>query len=195
MVGRALRLSLAAAVLASGFALAGCTGAESPTTGGPSGSATSSARPDVDARGSMPVVSSEALGNIGYTKATAKDKKTFAPVAEASSDLLKAPTIQTLTVSGREVGTVAVYAVKSGVAADSARFQDQFIVQLINAVAKSKSAPTFVKTDSQVMALSTGDKAVAGWFDNNRVVLVYRQDKQPDLTELALGVQASPPKA
>jgi hypothetical protein len=42
------------------------------------------------------------------------------------------------------------------------------------------------------MALSTGGAAVAGWFEGNRVVLVYRQAQTPDLADLAFGVKSTP---
>jgi hypothetical protein len=32
----------------------------------------------------------------------------------------------------------------------------------------------------------------AGWFEGNRVVLVYRQTKTPDLAALAFGVKSTP---
>ena len=141
----------------------------------------------------MPVITPAKLGGIGYGPASTKDRERFAPARKASGGLLVSSSVKTLTVSGRDVGGVAVYSTKPGVA-KGAVFQDQYVVQLINAVTGSKSAPRFVKADGQVMALSTGGPAVAGWFEGDRVVLVYRQAKTPDLAALAFGVQSTPPQ-
>jgi hypothetical protein len=119
------------------------------------------------------------------------DRAHFARALRASGGLLVSKAVNTLTVSGRDVGGVAVYSTKKSLA-KSPVFQDQYVVQLINAVTRSKSAPRFVKADGQVMALSTGGTAVAGWFEGNRVVLVYRQTKTPDLADLAFGVKSTP---
>lgn len=142
----------------------------------------------------MPVITPAKLGAIGYGPPSAKDRERFAPARKASGGLLVSSSVKTLMVSGRDVGGVAVYSTKPGVAKSSV-FQDQYVVQLINAVTGSKSAPRFVKADGQVMALSTGGPAVAGWFEGDRVVLVYRQAKTPDLAALAFGVQSTPPGA
>ena len=142
----------------------------------------------------MPAITPAKLGGIAYGPPSAKDRQRFAPAREASGGLLVSSSVKTLTVSGRDVGGVAVYTTKKGVA-KSPVFQDQYVVQLINAVTGSKSAPRFVKADGQVMALSTGSKAVAGWFEGNQVVLVYRQAKTPDLAALAFGVHSTPPQA
>ena len=89
---------------------------------------------------------------------------------------------------------MGVYGIKSGMA-KSTLFQQQYVVQLINAVTGSKTSPRFVRADGAVMALSNGPVAVAGWFKGGQVVLVYRQAKAPDLAALATGVQATPPPA
>jgi hypothetical protein len=43
------------------------------------------------------------------------------------------------------------------------------------------------------MALSTGSTAMAAWFEGDRVILVYRDSKTPDLAALAQSVRATPP--
>jgi hypothetical protein len=139
----------------------------------------------------MPVITPGTVGQIGYGLASATDRARFARALKASGGLVVSKSVSTLTVSGRDVGGVAVYSTKKSLA-KSPVFQDQYVVQLINAVTGSKSAPRFVKADGQVMALSTGGAAVAGWFEGNRVVLVYRQAKTPDLADLAFGVQSTP---
>jgi hypothetical protein len=91
------------------------------------------------------------------------------------------------------VGGVAVSGIKPGLVG-SQTFRAQYVVQLINAVAGRQSSPHFVRAaDGHVMALSTGAPGVAGWFDGDRVVLVYRQGRSPDLVGLALGVRQTPP--
>ena len=88
---------------------------------------------------------------------------------------------------------MVVYSTKPGLA-KSPMFQDQYVVQLINAVTGSSSAPRFVRAGGQVLALSAGPAgAVAGWFQGDKVLLLYRQGRTPDLTGLALAVRAAPP--
>ena len=139
----------------------------------------------------MPAITPGTVGQIGYGPASAKDRERFAPARKASGGLLVSSSVKTLMVSGRDVGGVAVYSTKKGLA-KSPVFQDQYVVQLINAVTGSKSAPRFVKADGQVMALSTSGAAVAGWFQGDDVVLVYRAAKTPDLADLAFGVKSTP---
>jgi hypothetical protein len=138
----------------------------------------------------MPVITPGTVGQIGYGPASATDRARFARALKASGGLVVSKSVSTLTVSGRDVGGVAVYSTRKSLA-KSPVFQDQYVVQLINAVTRSKSAPRFVKADGQVMALSTGGAAVAGWFEGNRVVLVYRQEKTPDLADLAFSVKST----
>jgi hypothetical protein len=104
--------------------------------------------------------------------------------------VLVSQAISSVSVAGRDVGAVAVYGTKPGLA-KSALFQDQYVVQLINAVAGSSAAPRFVRADGAVLALSSGRTALAGWFTGDKVVLVYRQGSTPDLTALALGVRST----
>ena len=94
-------------------------------------------------------------------------------------------------MAGDDVGGVASYAVKPGLSA-SPTFQDQYVVQLVNAVAGHGAPPRFVRADGHVMALSTGPAAVAGWFEGTHVVLLYRQAPSPDLAALALSVRNTP---
>jgi len=182
-------LALAGGLLLTG-AVAGCSGSDSAATS-TSQSGTGVARPTTDPRKAMPVIKPGSVGEIGYGPASAEDRARFARAVKASGGLLVSKSVSTLTVSGRDVGGVAVYGTEKSLA-KSPVFQDQYVVQLINAVTRSKSAPRFVKADGQVMALSTGGAAVAGWFEGNRVVLVYRQTKSPDLAGLAFGVKATP---
>jgi len=184
-------LALAGGLLLTS-AVAGCSGSDSS---GKSDATTSAApgvaRPTTDPRKALPVITPGTVGQIGYGPASDVDRAHFARALRASGGLLVSKAVSTLTVSGRDVGGVAVYSTKKSLA-KSPVFQDQYVVQLINAVTRSKSAPRFVKTDGQVMALSTGGTAVAGWFEGNRVVLVYRQTKTPDLADLAFGVKSTP---
>jgi hypothetical protein len=191
----AARLALVGALLASG-ALTGCSGGSSSLTSQSSRAASagpSSPRPGVDPRKVMPVITPGTVGQIAYGPASAKDRARFAPARKASGGLVTSSSVRTLTVSGRDVGGVAVYGTEKGLS-KSPMFQDQYVVQLINAITGSKSAPRFVRADGEVMALSTGRTAVAGWFEGNHVVLVYRQGRTPDLAALAFGVRSTPPQ-
>jgi hypothetical protein len=187
-------LALVGGLLLTG-AVAGCSGSDSSgsrtSKSGAAAAATPEARPTTDPRKAMPVITPGTVGQIGYGPASATDRAHFARALKASGGLAVSKAVSTLTVSGRDVGGVAVYSTKKSLA-KSPVFQDQYVVQLINAVTRSKSAPRFVRADGQVMALSTGGTAVAGWFDGNRVVLVYRQTKTPDLADLAFGVKSTP---
>src|SRR3954447_6233622 len=153
-----------------------------------------------DPRSAMPRISPPTLTAVGYGPASSADTSVFAPalrhsrgpLAAPAGGLLASPAVRTLRVGGQDVGGVAVYSTKKGVAA-TPRFQDQYVEQLVNAVARTSSTPRFVRVGDQVIALSRGHSAVAGWFDGNRVVLVYRQSGTPDLAALAAGVRTAPP--
>ena len=142
----------------------------------------------------MPVINPPAIGGIGYAPASQLGRTRLAPVHMASADLLVSYSVSTLTVLGRDVGAVGVYRTKSGMTR-STIFQQQYVVQLINAVTSQKTSPRIVQVDGSVMALSTGPIAVAGWFKGDQVVLVYRNATSPDLAALATGVRATPPPA
>jgi hypothetical protein len=143
----------------------------------------------------MPAVTAPSVGGVAYGPASAEDRARFAPVIKASGGLLASASVQTLSVGGRDVGGVAVYDAKPGLA-KSPMFQDQYVVQLVNALTGSSSSPRFVRADGHVLALSTVPAgAVAGWFQGNKVVLLYRQGAAPDVTGLALAVRAAPPTA
>ncbi len=145
-----------------------------------------------DARKALPVVNPAAITGLRYGTATAADRTRFAKASKATGGLAVSTAVSSLAVSGEPVGAVAVYRTKKGLA-KSAAFQDQYVVQLINAVAGAKAAPRFVRADGQVLAISTGTVAVVGWFKGDLVTLVYRQSKTPDLAALALEVRATPP--
>jgi hypothetical protein len=157
-------------------------------SGGPSRASTGG-----DPRKAMPSVTPPVVAGVGYGPASSADRARFAPAVEASGGVLASASVQTLTVGGQDVGGVVVYGTKPGLA-KSPMFQDQYVVQLINAVTHSSSSPRFVRAKGQVMALSTGSAgAVAGWFQGTKVLLVYRHGRTPDLTGLALAVHAAPP--
>jgi hypothetical protein len=137
------------------------------------------------------VIAPAKLAGVSYATASRSDVARFAPVTKASGGLLVSSSVKTLKVTGDDVGGVAVYRVKPGLA-KSPMFQDQYVVQLINAVAGRTARPRFVRADGHVVALSTGPMAVAGWFDGNDLVLLYRQTAIPDLAALALGVRSTP---
>lgn len=141
----------------------------------------------------MPRISPSPVAGLAYGAASAADRARFAAALKVSGGLLVSKSVHTLAVGGSDVGGVAVYATKAG-ATKSTTFQDQYVVQLVNAVTRSSSEPRFVKVGSQVMALSTGQKAVAGWVSGDRVVLVIRQGGRPDLAALAAAVNATPLK-
>lgn len=164
--------------------------AKAPATG--KASATS-ARIVRDPRAAMPVITPGRVGTIGYGAPSAKDKQRFAAVSKASAHVITSSAIHSLTVAGRDVGAVAVYTTKRGVA-KSTTFQDQYVVQLLNAVTASKSAPRFVRTKDGVMALTTGAPAVAAWFKDDQLTLVYRDGNSPNLAALAQGVRSAPLK-
>jgi hypothetical protein len=140
----------------------------------------------------MPRINPATVAGVAYGPASATVAARFAPVQKASGGMLVSSSVRTLTVGGKDVGGVAVYGVKPG-AAKSPIFQDQYVVQLVNSIAGATSPPRFVRAGGQVLALSTGPTAVAGWFQGDRVVLVHRQGAAPDLAGLALGVRAAPP--
>ena len=167
----------------------GRTGPQAPPTVdlAPTGHATAPSK-------SMPVINPPAIGGIGYAPASQLGRTRLAPVHMASADLLVSYSVSTLTVLGRDVGAVGVYRTKSGMTR-STIFQQQYVVQLINAVTSQKTTPRIVQVDGSVMALSTGPIAVAGWFKGDQVVLVYRHATSPDLAALATGVRATPPPA
>jgi hypothetical protein len=139
----------------------------------------------------MPVISPATVSQISYAPGSATDTARFKAVHKASAGLLVSSSVKSLNVAGRDVGSVAVYGTKPGLA-KSTMFQDQYVVQLINAVAGVKSSPAFVRAHGQVIALSTGKVAVAGWFDGSKVVLLYRAGTTPDLAALAVSVRATP---
>jgi hypothetical protein len=142
----------------------------------------------------MPVLNPAPVAGIGYGAASHQGLARLAPVHMASADLLVTYAVTGLRVGGRDVGTVGVYRTKPGMTTTTL-FQQQYVVQLINAVTGSRTSPQFVQVGGTVMALSTGAVAVAGWFRNGQVVLVYRNGTSPDLAALATGVQATPPRA
>jgi hypothetical protein len=203
------RLTLTSAVAIAVLAVAGCT--ESPGNGPATGTGTGSSaaapgnpvspshRPTpartqaADARADVPRVRPAKLADVSYAKASAGRMQLFSPVAKASGGLATQRSVTTVRVGGKDAGVVAVYTLRPG-ASKSSTFQDQYVVQLLNAVSKSSSEPRFVKIGSQVMALSTGKTPVAGWVSSNRLVLVLRQGSQPDLAALAAAVQATPLK-
>jgi hypothetical protein len=139
----------------------------------------------------MPLVKPAALGQVAYASPSATDSKHWAPALKTSGALVVSSSVKALTMDGEKVGTATVLRIKPG-PARSETFQYQFVVQLINAVAGPSASPRFVRADGQVMALATGAKAVAGWFEGDQVILVYRQGKTPDLAALALAVRSSP---
>lgn len=147
-----------------------------------------------DPRASMPVVNPTPVGLIGYGTASARDRQRFAAVQVASASLITSSAVRTITVRGTDVGAVAVYGIKRGVA-KSTTFQDQYAVQLLGAVTRSTSQPRFVRTRDGVMALSTGSPAVAAWFKDDQLTLVYRDAGTPELAALAQGVRSAPPPA
>lgn len=188
-------------VLVTGLLVTGCTdqggtpGAAASGSGRPGATGTTSApapRPVTDPRQGLPAISSAAVQGLEYRPATARDKARFKAVGKASAGLLTATSVQGLSMGGKDTGAVAVYRTRAGLST-SATFQDQYIVQLLNAVAGPKSLPRFVRAKGQVVALTTGGAPVAGWFDGDRVVLVYRDGRTPDLARLAAGVHANPP--
>ena len=127
------------------------------------------------------------MSGVGYAPASAAVSTRFAAAQKASGGLLASGSVKGLVLGGRDVGGVGVYAVKPG-PAKSTTFQRQYVVQLVNAVAGSTSSPRFVRAGDQVLATSTGAKAVAGWFEGGKVVVVYRSAGAPDLTALAVAV-------
>jgi len=140
----------------------------------------------------MPRISPSPVAGLAYGAASAADRARFAAALKVSGGLLVSKSVHTLAVGGSDVGGVAVYATKAG-ATKSTTFQDQYVVQLVNAVAGPKASPRFFRAGSQVMALSTHGVPVAGWFQGDRLTLVYRTGSAPDLAVLAVGVSATPP--
>jgi hypothetical protein len=139
----------------------------------------------------MPSVSATAASGVSYAAVTKDGTTFFAPVMKASGGLLTSSTLKTVKIGGKDVATVAVYAVKSGLS-KSSMFQDQYVAQLLQSVSKQKAAPRFVRINGRVVALTAGTPAVAGWFEGEHVVLVYRTGATPDLAALALSVLRQP---
>jgi hypothetical protein len=166
--------------------------AGSGTSTGSSPGSSPGARKTADPRASMPIISPSPVARLAYGPASAADRTRFAPALKVSGGLLVSSSVHTLAVAGSDVGGVAVYATKPG-ATKSTTFQDQYVVQLVNAVAGPKASPRFFRAGSQVIALSTHGVPVAGWFHGDRLTLVYRTGSAPDLAVLALGVRATPP--
>lgn len=199
------RLALTSVVAVVALGTAACSGgsgsgSDSHGTAAPAGSSSSGtsgptpSRTTVkDTRADVPRVSPAKLADVSYAKASASRMQLFSPVAKASGGLATQRSVTTVRVGGKDAGVVAVYTLKPG-SSKSATFQDQYVVQLLNAVSKSSSEPRFVKVGSQVMALSTGTRSVAGWVSSNQLVLVLRQGNQPDLAALAAAVRATPLK-
>jgi hypothetical protein len=167
----------------------GTGGAASPSAGA---STTKQFLPP-DPRADLPVVKAAKVGEISYAKASAERVKLFAPAAKASGGLTIDSSVTTVRVAGKDTGALAVYSLKPG-QAKSPTFQDQYVVQLVNALTRSESEPRFVRVEGQVMALSTGSKAIAAWVSGDRVVLLYRQVGKTDLAALAAAVKAHPLK-
>ncbi|MFC8501699.1 hypothetical protein ACFUC1_05030 [Pedococcus sp. NPDC057267] len=200
------RLALTSVLAVVALGTAACTGSGSGSGSDSHGSAAPSGSPSSatagstpsrttarDARADVPRVSPAKLLDVSYAKASASRMQLFSPVAKASGGLATQRSVTTVRVGGKDAGVVAVYTLKPG-SSKSATFQDQYVVQLLNAVSRSTAEPRFVKVGSQVMALSTGQRSVAGWVSSDQVVLVVRQGNQPDLAALAAAVQATPLK-
>jgi hypothetical protein len=199
------RLALTSAVAVVALGTAACSGSSGSGSGdhgsaAPARSASSSTSASTpsratvkDTRADVPRVSPAKLADVSYAKASAGRMQLFNPVAKASGGLATQRSVTTVRVGGKDAGVVAVYTLKPG-SSKSTTFQDQYVVQLLNSVSRSTAEPRFVKVGSQVMALSTGQRSVAGWVSSNQLVLVLRQGSQPDLAALAAAVQATPLK-
>lgn len=197
------RLALTSVVAVVALGTAACTGGSgsgghgAASSAGSSSSAAAGSTPSrttvKDTRADVPRVSPAKLADVSYAKASAGRMQLFSPVAKASGGLATQRSVTTVRVGGKDAGVVAVYTLKPG-SSKSTTFQDQYVVQLLNSVSRSTAEPRFVKVGSQVMALSTGQRSVAGWVSSNQLVLVLRQGNQPDLAALAAAVQATPLK-
>jgi hypothetical protein len=154
----------------------------------------STARKSSDPRQGLPVAKNAPVAAVGFGTASNSDRARFRAVDRASAGLVTSSSVRTLTVAGRDVGAVAVYDTKPGLG-KSAIFQDQYLVQLMNSVTGTTWSPIFVRADGQVMAYSKGEPAVAGWFEKDRVTLVYRTAPTPDLVGLARAVRSTSVKS
>jgi hypothetical protein len=99
--------------------------------------------------------------------------------------------VRTVTLDGHAVGAVATWVVRSD-ATRSTRFQDQYVIQLMAAVAGRNVSPHFVRADGRVLALSTSGRSVAGWFESGRVVVLVPATTATPLADLAVGVLRRP---
>jgi hypothetical protein len=203
MIRSVARIALVSMVLTANVAVSGCSSSKAPggtsplstatSDGGSSGVRAGEALPGRssttgDPRRSLPAVTPSRLGAVTYAPSSGAARAHLAPVLKASGGLISSPTVKTIKVSGHEVGGVGIYRTDPGLAA-SPRFQDQFVAQLVNAVTGPGPSPRFVRAQGRVMALSTGPSAVAGWFEGDRVVLLYRVGRTPELAALALAVR------
>lgn len=199
------RLALTSIVAVVALGTAACTGSTGRGAGSTSAARAStsgsssapSSRPTTktatDPRATMPAAKPATVAAVAYTPASSKDKARLAKVDAASADLIDRSTLRAITVAGKQVGTVGVYTVKTR-AGRSPMFQDQYLVQLLNAVGGPKTQLKFVKVEGTVTAISTGAVHLAGWFSGDQVTVVVPTAAQMDLVGLAAGMQASPVK-
>jgi hypothetical protein len=162
-----------------------------PVTAGPVVSPSAAARP-ADPRASLPTVTVAPVAALSYAAVPAKIEAPLAAVATRSAGILVSSSFSSVLSGGRPVGTVGTYVTKPGLARSTV-FQDQYLVQLIDAVAGKRPEPRFVRLDGRVVALSSGAPAVAGWFEADRVLLLLRAGTSPELAALAQGVMRTPP--
>jgi hypothetical protein len=106
----------------------------------------------------------------------------FAPVTRSVTGVTTSSRVWSVTVEGRPVAGVATYVV-SPEAAKSEIFRDQFLVQLLNTLAKDARV-TFVRMNGKPVAISKGKTSIAGWFRGSHAVVVLREASSPALESL-----------
>ena len=142
-----------------------------------------------DFRGGLPSTSVKPPAEVSYAAASSVVTKTFAPVKGAEGGLVTRTTLHVVRLAGKPSGGVGVYAVKPGLS-KSTVFQDQYVSQLMKSITKETAPPKSQRINGQVVQLSHGKIAVAGWFEGDDVVLVWREADTPNLPDLAAGVHA-----
>jgi len=198
-LGVALSMSCIAVVVGCGSDGSSAPGGGSDTSGAVSTSkATTKAAPApaaTDPRATLTSVSADKVGKIEYSRATSKVRSRLAVISDAAKGVAVGTRLSTVSLQGRAVGGVASVAVPSKMAGN-AMFQDQFVVQLLNAVSKGSEKPRFVRLSGRPVAVTQGKLRLAGWFEGSRAVVLAIDSAEPDVTSLAAAVmEQHPPHA
>jgi hypothetical protein len=163
---------------------------EQVTAAADSGSATrTSGKPST----ALPVVSARPVDAVTATVATKSVGSTFAPVTRSAGTVVTRTELRTLTVGGRPIGGLAVYTVPAGSAA-SQTFRDQFLAQLLAPLAADRHGER-VRIGSTAVALVRADSPAAGWFEDDRVVILSQTRSSPPIQDVVAALIGRLPDA